>query len=396
MSNFNLNNPLADRMRPKNLDDFLGQEEIIGENKLLREAIKADNVPSMIFWGPPGTGKTTLALIIAEKTNSEFLRISAVSSGLKDLREIIEKAKINQRLGKRTILFIDEIHRWNKTQQDALLPHIENGLITLIGATTENPSFEVRGALLSRARVFVFKQLDKESIEKIIKRALKKTSAKMNKKSIGFLADISNGDARTALNILEYSSSLSKQIDIDLIKEAAQKTSLIYDKNGEEHYNIISALHKSMRGSDADASLYWLARLVEGGEDPLYIGRRLIRFAAEDIGLANSRALELAVSAYNACHFIGYPECNVILAEAVVYMAKCKKSNELYIAYGKVAEDVRKTGNLPVPLHLRNATTKLMDEIGYGKGYKYSPEHNYKENQEYMPEKLKNKKYLKD
>lgn len=396
MSNFNLNNPLADRMRPKNLDDFLGQEEIIGENKLLREAIKADNVPSMIFWGPPGTGKTTLALIIAEKTNSEFLRISAVSSGLKDLREIIEKAKINQRLGKRTILFIDEIHRWNKTQQDALLPHIENGLITLIGATTENPSFEVRGALLSRARVFVFKQLDKESIEKIIKRALKKTSAKMNKKSIGFLADISNGDARTALNILEYASSFSKEIDIDLIKEAAQKTSLIYDKNGEEHYNIISALHKSMRGSDADASLYWLARLVEGGEDPLYIGRRLIRFASEDIGLANSRALELAVSAYNACHFIGYPECNVILAEAVVYMAKCKKSNELYIAYGKVAEDVRKTGNLPVPLHLRNATTKLMDEIGYGKGYKYSPEHNYKENQEYMPEKLKNKKYLKD
>ncbi|MFA5754915.1 MAG: replication-associated recombination protein A [Candidatus Paceibacterota bacterium] len=396
MSNFNLNNPLADRMRPKNLDNFLGQEEIIGEKKLLREAIKADNVPSMIFWGPPGTGKTTLALIIAEKTNSEFLRISAVSSGLKDLREIIEKAKINQRLGKRTILFIDEIHRWNKTQQDALLPHIENGLITLIGATTENPSFEVRGALLSRARVFVFKQLDKESIEKIIKRALKTTSAKMNKKSVGFLADISNGDARTALNVLEYASSVSKQIDIDLIKEAAQKTSLIYDKNGEEHYNIISALHKSMRGSDADASLYWLARLVEGGEDPLYIGRRLIRFAAEDIGLANSRALELAVSVYNACHFIGYPECNVILAEAVVYMAKCKKSNELYIAYGKVAEDVRKTGNLPVPLHLRNATTKLMDEIGYGKGYKYSPEHNYKENQEYMPEKLKNKKYLKD
>lgn len=384
-----LNKPLADKLRPNKLEDFLGQEEIIGEKKLLREAIKNDNIPSMIFWGPPGTGKTTLALIIAQKTNSEFIKISAVSSGLKDLREIIEKAGINHRLGKKTILFIDEIHRWNKTQQDALLPHIENGLIILIGATTENPSFEVRGALLSRVRVFIFKQLDAKSMEKIIKRGAKSISVKMNKKSIDFLSGISNGDARVALNILEYASTQSKEIDIDLIKEAAQKTALIYDKNGEEHYNIISALHKSMRGSDANASLYWLTRLVEGGEDPLYIARRIIRFAAEDIGLANSRALDLAVNTYNACHFIGYPECNVILAEAVVYMAKSKKSNELYIAYNKAREDIEKTGNLGVPLHLRNATTKLMEEIGYGKGYG-------KENQEYMPEKLKNKKYLKD
>lgn len=384
-----LNKPLADKLRPNKLEEFLGQEEIVGESKLLREAIKNDNIPSMIFWGPPGTGKTTLALIIAQKTNSEFIKISAVSSGLKDLREIIEKAGINHRLGKKTILFIDEIHRWNKTQQDALLPHIESGLIILIGATTENPSFEVRGALLSRARVFIFKQLDAKSMEKIIKRGAKSIPVKINKKSIDFLSGISNGDARVALNILEYASTQSKEINIDLIKEAAQKTALIYDKNGEEHYNIISALHKSMRGSDANASLYWLARLVEGGEDPLYIARRIIRFAAEDIGLANSRALDLAVNTYNACHFIGYPECNVILAEAAVYMAKSKKSNELYVAYNKVREDIEKTGNLGVPLHLRNATTKLMEEIGYGKGYG-------KENQEYMPEKLKNKKYLKD
>jgi len=394
MSTFN--KPLADRLRPLKLEDFLGQEEIVGENKLLREAIENDNIPSMIFWGPPGTGKTTLALIIAQKTNSEFIKISAVSSGLKDLREIIEKAEINHRLGKKTILFIDEIHRWNKTQQDALLPHIESGLIILIGATTENPSFEVQGALLSRVRVFVFKQLDDKSMEKIIKRGMKSISVRANRKSIDFLISISNGDARVALNILEYASTQSKEIDIDIIKEAAQKTSLVYDKNGEEHYNIISALHKSMRGSDANAALYWLARLVEGGEDPLYIARRIIRFAAEDIGLANSRALDLAVNVYNACHYIGYPECDVVLAEAVVYMAKSKKSNELYVAYNKAKEDIRKTGNLCVPLHLRNATTKLMDEIGYGKGYKYSPDYKYEENQEYMPEKLKNRKYFKD
>lgn len=397
------NNPLADRMRPETLEEFLGQDEIIGEKKMLRDAIKADRIPSMIFWGPPGTGKTTLATIIAKQTKAEFIRISAVASGLKDLREIIERAKIDQRLGKKTILFIDEIHRWNKTQQDGLLPHIESGLITLIGATTENPSFEVRGALLSRSRVFIFKQLDRKNIEDIIKRAIKDKKkglgllkVKINKKGIDLLSNVSNGDARIALNILEYAASVSNNIDVEVVKEATQKASLMYDRNGEEHYNIISALHKSMRGSDANASLYWLARMIEGGEDPLFIARRLVRFASEDIGLANSRALEQAVAAYHACHFIGYPECNVILSQAVVYMAKCKKSNELYTAYLNVVDDVKKYGNLPVPLHLRNAVSKLMDEVGYGKGYKYSPEHNYKEKQEYMPEKLKNKKYLKD
>ncbi|MFZ3058070.1 MAG: replication-associated recombination protein A [Minisyncoccales bacterium] len=403
MSTLNINNPLADRMRPETLEEFLGQDEIVGEKKLLREAIKTDKIPSMIFWGPPGTGKTTLAFIIAKQTKSEFVRVSAVSSGLKDLREIIERAKVNQRLGKRTILFIDEIHRWNKTQQDGLLPHIESGLITLIGATTENPSFEVRGALLSRSRVFVFKQLTKESIALIIKRALKDKKKglgvlkiKIDKKAVDLLSLVSNGDARIALNILEYAASVSNKINVELIKEATQKAALMYDRDGEEHYNIISALHKSMRGSDANAALYWLSRMVESGEDPLFIARRLVRFASEDIGLANSRALEQAVAAYQACHFIGYPECNVILAQAVVYMSKCKKSNELYLAYGKVADDVRKYGNLPVPLHLRNAVSKLMDEVGYGKGYKYSPSFEYKEKQEYMPDKLKGRKYLKE
>jgi len=403
MSTFDYKNPLADRMRPETLEEFLGQEEIVGEKKLLREAIKTDKIPSMIFWGPPGTGKTTLAFIIAKQTKSEFVRVSAVSSGLKDLREIIERAKVDQRLGKRTILFIDEIHRWNKTQQDGLLPHIESGLITLIGATTENPSFEVRGALLSRSRVFVFKQLSKEDIVSLIKKALKDKKKglgdlkiKIDKKAIDLLSRVSNGDARVALNILEYAASVSQKIDVELIKEATQKAALLYDKDGEEHYNIISALHKSMRGSNANAALYWLSRMVESGEDPLFIARRLVRFASEDIGLANSRALEQAVAVYQACHFIGYPECNVILAQAVVYMSKCKKSNELYLAYGKVAEDVKRHGNLPVPLHLRNAVTKLMDEVGYGKGYKYSPSFGYKEDQEYLPEKLKGRKYLKD
>ncbi|MFA5087169.1 MAG: replication-associated recombination protein A [Candidatus Paceibacterota bacterium] len=394
--------PLADRMRPEILDDFFGQEEIVGESKLLREAIKSDTIPSMIFWGPPGTGKTTLAMIIAKQTKSDFIRISAVSSGLKDLREIITRAKSNNLASRKTILFVDEIHRWNKTQQDGLLPHIESGLITLIGATTENPSFEVRSALLSRCRVFVFKQLEAGDIKKLIKKAIKdkkrglgNLKIKINDKEIGVISRISNGDARIALNILEYATMASGgNVTLKVIEEASQKINLLYDREGEEHYNIISALHKSMRGSDADAALYWLARMVEGGEDPLYIARRIVRFASEDIGLANSRALEQAVAAYNACHFIGYPECNVILAQAVVYMAKCKKSNELYLAYGKAADDVRKHGNLPVPLHIRNAPTKLMQQLGYGKDYKYSPSFGYKEKQEYFPDKLKGRKYI--
>lgn len=395
-------NPLADRMRPETLEDFLGQEEIIGKDKLLKKAIESDQLPSMIFWGPPGSGKTTLAYIIAKKTKSDFRKISAVDTGLKELREIVEIAKQNQRLDKKTILFIDEIHRWNKKQQDALLPDVEKGLIILIGATTENPSFEVVGALLSRCRVFVLKQLTKEHLIKIINQAMKDKERglgyfkiKMDKKVIDLLAHMSNGDARTALNVLEYASSLSKNITSEIIKEAFQKSYLLYDKNGEEHYNIISALHKSMRGSDANAAIYWLCRMLEGGEDPLYIARRVIRFASEDIGLANSRALDQAISAYNACHYIGMPECGVILAQAVVYMAKCKKSNDLYVAYEKAMEDVREHGNLPVPLHIRNAPTKLMKDLNYGKNYKYSPDFNYQEKQEYLPDKLKNKKYLK-
>ena len=393
---------LADRMRPEKLEDFLGQDEIIGKGRLLRQAILSDQLPSMIFWGPPGSGKTTLAFIIAKQTKSEFMQFSAVTSGIRALKEVIKKARENEIESKKTILFIDEIHRWNKAQQDALLPHVEQGVITLIGATTENPSFEVRGALLSRCRVFVLKELTKEYIVDIIKKALQdkkkglgELKVKTDKNVVDVLAQMSNGDARIALNVLEYASSISKIITVKIIKEAFQKSHLLYDKDGEEHYNIISALHKSMRGSNADAALYWLARMLEAGEEPLYIARRIVRFASEDIGLANSRALEQAVACYQACYFIGMPECNVILAQAVVYMAKCKKSNDLYAAYGKAAQDVKEFGNLPVPLHIRNAPTALMKNLGYGKEYKYGPDFNYKEEQEYLPKELKGKKYLK-
>jgi putative ATPase len=394
--------PLADRVRPEKLEDFLGQEEVVGAGKMLRQAIENDNLPSLILWGPPGSGKTTLAHIIAKKTGSEFIQFSAVTSGLKDLRIVLKRAQENNLFEKRTILFIDEIHRWNKAQQDALLPHVEKGTITLIGATTENPSFEVRGALLSRCRVFVLKQLSEANILQILRKAISDKekglgdlNLQVDASVLEKLAQMSNGDVRTALNVLEYASSVDKHITIDRIKEALQKAYLLYDKDGEEHYNIISALHKSLRGSDANAALYWLARMLESGEDPLYVARRLVRFASEDIGLANSRALEQAVAAYQACHFIGMPECNVILAQLVVYLAKCQKSNELYVAYGQAARDVEDFGNLPVPLHIRNAPTKLMKDLGYGDGYKYSPDHGYKEEQEYLPEKLKNKKYLK-
>lgn len=394
--------PLADRMRPKSLEQFFGQERIVGSGKMLRQAIEGDSVPPMIFWGPPGSGKTTLAYIIANSTNSDFIQISAVTSGVADLRQVILRAEQNKKIGKATILFIDEMHRWNKAQQDALLPHVEKGTIILIGATTENPSFEVRGALLSRCRVFVLERLDKEHIHSIIEHALAdkenglgKLKIKISDKVKDLIADFSNGDARAALNVLEYTVSITKNIDKEVVKEAFQKSHLLYDKDGEEHYNIISALHKSMRGSDANAALYWLARMLEAGEDPLYVARRLVRFASEDIGLANSRALEQAVAAYQACMFIGMPECNVVLAQAVVYMAKCKKSNDLYVAYGQVTNDVKKYGNLPVPLHIRNAPTQLMKDLDYGQGYKYSPNFDYEESQEYMPQELKNRKYLK-
>ena len=385
--------PLADIIRPQNLEEVFGQEELLGKDSFLRGAIKSDRVPSLIFWGPPGSGKTTLAFIIAKETQSDFLNLSAVSSGKKDLLKIIERAKENKKIGRRTVLFIDEIHRWNKAQQDALLPQVENGTLTLIGATTENPSFEVISALLSRARVFVLQRLEKEDIEKILRRALQKTQKKVKADVLKMIARFSNGDARMAINTLEACLNQRAVVTEELVKKVLQKSHLLYDKSGEEHYNIISALHKSMRGGDADAAIYWLARMVEGGEDPLYIARRLVRFASEDIGLANNTALLLANAVFDACHKLGYPECNVHLAQCVVYLAKSKKSVAAYLAYGKAKEDVEKWGNLPVPLHIRNAPTKLMKDLKYGKGYKYTPMEDSSE-QEYLPKELKGKKYL--
>jgi putative ATPase len=335
--------------------------------------------------------------------------MSAAVSGVGDIKKIIERAKADKRLGTNTIVFVDEIHRFNKLQQDSLLPHIENGTITFIGATTENPSFEVNSALLSRARVFVLELLDADEIERLIRRALSdkkeglgEMKIKISDDTIKYLAQMADGDARCALNALELAANTAKEssrmfiIGNDLIRDSLQRTHLLYDRAGEEHYNIISALHKSMRGSDADASLYWLGRMLEGGEDPLYVARRIIRFASEDIGIANSLALPQAVAAYQACHFIGMPECAVNLAQAVVYMAKSKKSNALYTAYTQVQEDIKDLPNEPVPLYLRNAPTKLMKKLGYGKNYKYTPNYRTKDaKQDYLPEKLRNKKYLK-
>ena len=410
--------PLADRLRPEKLADFVGQEEVISEGKLLRQLIEKDEVPSLILWGPPGSGKTTLARIIAKVTGAKFIALPAVTSGVVELRAVIKDAQDRRKyplIGRagqspKTILFIDEVHRWNKAQQDALLPHVENGTVVLIGATTENPSFEVNSALLSRCRVFVFNQLSAPAILKILQRALKDKEkglgllrVKIDKKTLDFLAKVSDGDARNALNAIELASKTAKpnqsgqlEVDKNLIKESLQKSHLLYDKKGDEHYNIISALHKSLRGSEADASLYWLARMLEGGENPLYVARRLVRFASEDVGLANSQALTQAVAGYQACHFIGMPECNVILAQVVVYLAKCKKSNELYEAYLAVQKDVRETLDEPVPIHLRNAPTKLMKNLGFGQDYKYSPDFNYQEKQEYLPDRIKGRKYLKD
>jgi putative ATPase len=403
-----LNTPLAERMRPQNFNEFIGQTDIVGQGKILRKLIEHDQLSSLIFWGPPGVGKTTLAAIIAAQTKAHFVLLSAVSSGKEELMRIIKEAKETlQTKNQRTVLFVDEIHRWSKAQQDALLPAVEKGLLVLIGATTENPSFEVIGALLSRSRVFILKYLDKSDIILIIKNALKDKekglgnfNIKIEKKTIELLAELAGGDARTALNGLELAvkaklgSTAAASISSEDIKEALQRTHLVFDKNGEEFYNLISALHKSMRGSDADAALYWLARMLEGGADPLYIARRVVRFASEDIGMANSEALIQASAAFNACHTIGMPECSVHLAQAVVYCAKSTKSNLLYRAYGEAAKDAKNTSHLGVPIHLRNAPTKFMKSIGYGKDYKYSPEHDYKENQEYFPPELKGKKYL--
>jgi len=385
--------PLADFIRPQNIEEVFGQEDLLGENSFLRQAIKNDQVPSLIFWGPPGSGKTTLAFIIAKETKADFLSLSAVSSGKKDLLKIIEQAKEIKKIGRKNILFIDEIHRWNKAQQDALLPQVENGTLILIGATTENPSFEVISALLSRSRVFVLQRLSEKDIEKILQRALKKIGKKIKADVVKMIARFSNGDARMALNTLEACLSQNVEVTPELVKKVLQKSHLLYDKTGEEHYNIISALHKSMRGGDADAALYWLARMVEGGEDPLYIARRLVRFASEDVGLANNTALLLANAVFDACHKLGYPECSVHLAQCVIYLAKSKKSVSAYLAYGKAKNDVEKFGNLSVPLHIRNAPTKMMKDLKYGKGYKYTPLEDSSD-QEYLPEELRKRKYL--
>jgi len=393
------NSPLANRMRPRKLNDFFGQEEIISQESFLKKVIEKGEVPSIIFWGPPGSGKTTLAHIIAETTKADFVQISAVTDGIKELRTIIERAEQNRRLGTKTILFIDEIHRWNKAQQDALLPHIEKGLMTVIGATTENPSFEVNAALLSRARVFVLQKLENESIKKILKNALQNEEKglgnekiKIEESVLDLIANLSNGDARSALTTLEICSQHSKIINADLVKEVVQKTHLRYDKDGEEHYNIISALHKSIRGGDGHAGVYWMTRMLEAGEDPLYIARRLLRFAAEDIGVADNFAMVLANTTFDACKKLGMPECNVHLAQLVIYMANTKKSIAAYQAVTKAKEDVEKFGDLGVPLHLRNAPTKLMKELGYGKNYKYSPMED-SGTQEYLPKELKDRKY---
>lgn len=389
--------PLPDLIRPENLADFFGQEKLIGKNSYLFRAITQDQVPSMILWGPPGSGKTTLAHIIANTTQSAFLKISAVSSGKKILLEIIKEAQENKTDHKKTILFIDEIHRWNKAQQDALLPYVENGTLTLIGATTENPSFEVNSALVSRTRVFVMQKLTSIDLEKIIRRALEKIQSqrkiKIEADTIKLLANLSNGDARMALNTLEACANQTNSITSKLVREVLQKSHLLYDKTGEEHYNIISALHKSMRGGNPDASVYWLARMIEGGEDALFIARRLVRFASEDIGLANNSALLLANAVFDACHKLGYPECNVHLSHCVIYLAKSKKDVTAYNAYNKAKRDVEKFGNLPVPLHLRNAPTRLMKSLDYGKGYKYTPEEDSSE-QKYLPDEIGSKKYL--
>lgn len=387
------NLPLAAFFRPKTLVDFVGQERIIGEDSWLYKAIKSDNVPSLLFWGPPGSGKTTLALIIAKETKAEFVEISATENGKKDLMAIVERARKSKRLGTKTILFIDEIHRWNKAQQDALLPQVENGTIILIGATTENPSFAVNGALLSRVKVVVLESLTEENLSLVISRAAKFLGFKAKKEVWNFIARVSNGDARKSLNILESVGADGRAITLDLVKQIINKPNLLYDKNGEEHYNIISALHKSMRGGDANAAVYWLGRMLEAGEDPLYIARRLIRFASEDVGLANNSALLLANATYDACHKIGMPECGVNLAHCVAYLAKSPKSIAAYQAYNLVKEEIEKSGNLPVPLHIRNAPTKLMKDLNYGKGYKYTPLEDSSE-QEYLPDKIKKKKFI--
>lgn len=399
--------PLADRLRPQTLDEYAGQEHLLGPGKVLRRLIENDQVSSMIFWGPPGVGKTTLARIIAHRTKASFIDFSAVTSGIKEIRTVMEQADANRRWGEKTIVFVDEIHRFNKAQQDAFLPFVEKGSIILIGATTENPSFEINSALLSRCKVFVLHELSPEDIHGLLRRALKDNrgfggqAVHMEDALLSQLAVFANGDARTALSTLEM-AVLNGSVDAEggitvtqeTLEQCTSRKSLLYDKQGEEHYNLISALHKSMRNSDPDAAVYWLARMLESGEDPLYIARRVTRFASEDVGLADPKALEIAVAAFQACHLIGMPECSVHLSQAVVYMAMAPKSNALYVAYETAKKDAQRMLAEPVPLVIRNAATNLMAQLDYGKGYQYAHDTQEKlTNMQCLPDSLRDKRY---
>lgn len=399
-------NPLASRVRPDDLDGFVGQQHLLGKGKILRQLIEQDKIPSMIFWGPPGVGKTTLAGIIAHKTHAEFINFSAVTSGIKEIKEVMIRAENSRRMGIKTVVFVDEIHRFNKAQQDAFLPYVEKGSIILIGATTENPSFEINGALLSRCRVFVLQALTEDDLTGLLKKVLKSPrglgylNVDIDDRMLGMIAQFAAGDARTALNTLEMAvtngeiNAEKTTVTLEVLKQCIGKRSFLYDKKGEEHYNIISALHKSMRNSDPDAAVYWLARMLEAGEDPLYVARRLIRFASEDIGMADSQALPLAVSAYQACHFLGMPECNVHLSHTVIYLSMAPKSNSAYMAYNAAKEDAQATMGETVPLNIRNAPTSLMEQLHYGEGYVYAHDTAEKvARMQCLPDALLNREY---